>query len=177
VADFAARARPFPRAQDCLIAGCAREHVSRRGLCRFHDNRYLRTDPDGRSADGLAAWVATERPLLGVHQFCLAGLPELLGVEVLYALQQRDQSPPPMDPTQVRILLARLTGIGSLRDADPQTVCESGGTVYNSATTGLFRDLRHHLERAWVQHTGTDPTAGDLWQVALLGLHPNASRP
>jgi len=104
VADFAARARPFPRAQDCLIAGCAREHVSRRGLCRFHDNRYLRTDPDGRSADGLAAWVATEGPLLGVHQFCLAGLPELLGVEVLYALQQRDQSPPPMDPTQVRIL-------------------------------------------------------------------------
>jgi hypothetical protein len=111
------------------------------------------------TAAGLAGWVAAERPLLGVHQFCLAGLPELIGVEVLYALQQRDQSPPPMDPTQVRILLARLTGIGSLRDADPQTVCESGGTVYNSATTGLFRDLRHHLERAWVLHTGTDPTA------------------
>jgi integrase len=177
VADFAARAHPFPRAQDCLIAGCAREQLARRGLCRFHDNRYLRTDPATRSRDGLAGWAAAEAPLLGVHQFSLAGLPELLGVEVLYALQRRDLSPPPIDPTQVRILLTRLTGARSLRDADPQTVCESGGTLYNSATRGLFRDLRHHLDLAWVQHTGADPMAGDLWEVALLGLHPNASRP
>jgi len=177
VADFAARAHPLPRAQDCLVAGCAREHVTRRGLCRFHDNRYLRTDPATRSADGLAGWVAAEAPLLGVHQFCLAGLGELLGVEVLYGLQRRDLSPPPIDPTQVRILLTRLTGARSLRDADPTAVCESGGTVYNSATTGLFRDLRLHLDRAWAQHTGADPTAGDLWQVALLDLHANASRP
>jgi hypothetical protein len=26
-------------------------------------------------------------------------------------------------------------------------------------------------------YCSTDPTAGDLWEVALLGLHPNASRP
>ena len=117
------------------------------------------------------------QPLLGVHQFCLAGLPELLGVEVLYALQQRDLSPLPMDPTQVRILLARLTGADHCATPTREAVCESGGTEYNSATRGLFRDLRRHLDRAWVQHTGTDPTAGDLWQVALLGLHPNASRP
>ena len=58
-----------------------------------------------------------------------------------------------------------------------RSICESGGTVYNSATTGLFRDLRLHLDRAWAQHTGADPTAGDLWQVALLDLHANASRP
>ncbi|HEY5149179.1 MAG TPA: tyrosine-type recombinase/integrase [Mycobacterium sp.] len=177
VADFAALASPLPRAQDCLVAGCAREHVTRRGLCRVHDNRYLRADPATRSSDGLAGWAATEAPLLGVHQFCLAGLGELLAVEVLYALQRRDLSPPPIDPTQVRILLTRLAGARSLRDADPQTVCESGGTLYNSATRGLFRDLRHHLERAWAQYTGTDPTAGDVWQVALLDLHANASRP
>ena len=107
VADFAARARPFPRAQDCLVAGCAREHVSRRGLCRFHDNRYLRTDSDRRADGGLAAWVAAAQPRLGGHQFCLAGLGELVGVEALYALQQRDLSPMALDPTQVRILLTR----------------------------------------------------------------------
>ena len=40
----------------------------------------------------------------------------------------------------------------------------------------MFIDLRRHLDRAWVQHTGADPFAGDLWQVALLGLHANGSR-
>ena len=39
-----------------------REHVSRRGLCRFHDNRYLRTDPDARSRRWAGRrWVAAER--------------------------------------------------------------------------------------------------------------------
>ncbi|HEX5880215.1 MAG TPA: site-specific integrase [Actinomycetota bacterium] len=177
IEEFAARARPLSRAPDCLIAGCLRERVTRRGLCRFHSNRYLRADPTSRTAAGLAGWVAAERPLLGMHQFCLAGLPELVAVEVLYALQRRDLSPPPMDPTGVRILLTRLAGARSLREADPQAVCESGGTQYNSAIRGLFRDLRLHLDRAWAQHTGIDPTAGDVWQVALLDLHPNASRP
>jgi hypothetical protein len=111
-----------------------------------------------------------------VHQFSLAGLPELLAVELLYALQQRDQAPPPLDPTQVRILLARLGGSASLRQADPEAVCESGGMQYNAATRGLFRDLRRHLDRAWAQHAGADPFAGDRWQVALLDLQPNASR-
>ena len=120
--------------------------------------------------------MADERPRLGVHQFSLAGLPELLRVELLYALQRRDHAPPPLDPTEVRILLARLGGAASLRDADPQVVCESGGVEYNSATRGLFRDLRRHLDRAWAQYTGADPFAGDVWQVALLDLHVNASR-
>ena len=111
-----------------------------------------------------------------MHQFCLAGLSERLRVELLYGLQQRDQAPPPLDPTEVRILLGRLGDAGSLRDADPQVVCESGGTVYNTATRGLFRDLRRHLDRAWAQHAGADPFAGDVWQVALLDLPVNASR-
>lgn len=149
---FLARAHALTRGEDCLVAGCAREHVTRRGLCRFHDHRLRRRhDLATLSGDELAAWVAAERPRLGAHQFSLAGLPELLGVELLYALQRRDQAPPPLDPTQVRILLARLGAPGSLRHADPEAVCESGGTQYNSASRGLFRDLRRHLDRAWVR--------------------------
>jgi len=120
--------------------------------------------------------VASERPRLGVHQFSLAGLPELARTELLYALQHRDQAPPPLDPTEVRILLARLGGAASLREADPQVVCESGGTQYNAGTRGLFRSLRRHLDRAWSQYAGADPFAGDVWQVALLDLPVNASR-
>ena len=173
---FLARAHALPRGRDCLVAGCAREHVTRRGLCRFHDNRLRRRHAASLPAAELAGWIADQQPRLGVHQFSLAGLPEVLAVELRYALQQRDQAPPPLDPSQVRILLARLGGAGSLRDADPEAVCESGGVQYNSASRGLFRDLRRHLDRAWTQHTGADPFLGDLWQVALLDLQPNASR-
>ncbi len=174
---FIARARPLARRGDCAVAGCEREQVSRRGLCRFHDNRLLRQhDVTSLRADELAAWIAAERPLLGAHQFSLAGLPELLRAEFLFALQRRDQAPPPLDPAQVRILLARLAGAPSVRDADPAVVCETGGVQYNSAIRGLFRDLRRHLDQAWAAHTGADPFAGEVWQVALLGLQPNPSR-
>ena len=178
VAAFTERARPLARAAECKVAGCDRERITRRGLCRFHDQRLLRRQrANGTLSEaGLAAWIAGEQPRLGVHQFSLAGLPELLRTELLYALQQRDQSPPPLDPTQVRILLTRLGGAASLREADPQAVCESGGVQYNSETRGLFRSLRRHLDRAWSHYTGADPFAGDVWQVALLGLPVNATR-
>ena len=174
---FIARSGPLARAPHCRVAGCDRESIGRRRLCRFHDNRLKRHHNPAKLCDEqLDAWVAGERPRLGVHQFSLAGLPELLRIELLYGLQQRDQAPPPLDPTEVRILLARLAGAQSLREADPQAVCESGGTVYNTATRGLFRDLRRHLDRLWIPYAGTDPFAGDVWQVALLDLPINASR-
>jgi integrase len=177
VAAFIARARPLARAGDCRVPGCDREHISRRGLCRFHDTRLQRQHRTmALSGEELDAWIAAQRPRLGVQQFSLAGLPQLLGLELLYALQCRDQAPPPLDPTEVRILLARLGDAPSLREADPQVVCECGGMLYNTATRGLFRDLRRHLDRAWAQYTDADPFTGDVWQVALLDLPINSSR-
>ena len=61
-----------------------------------------------RPAEELAAWVANEKPRLAGHQFSLAGLPQLVRLELLYALQRRDEAPPPLDPLQVRILISRL---------------------------------------------------------------------
>jgi integrase len=176
-AAFSARARPLTRAPECRVAGCDRESVTRRGLCRFHGQRLLRQHKvSSLSDDELAAWVASERPLLGAHQFSLAGLPELLRTELLYALQQRDQTPPPLDPTMVKMLLARLGDAASLRAADPRAVCESGGLQYNSAVRGLFRDLRRYLDQARARHFGADAFTGDIWQVALLELPVNATR-
>ena len=120
VEEFTADAQPFPRQPDCMVPGCCREGVTRRGLCRLHENRYLGTDPVIRAKAGLAGWAAAQPPLLSVHQFSLAGLPELVAVEVLYALQRRDLSAVPIDPTGVRILLTRVSDARSLRDADPQ---------------------------------------------------------
>ena len=178
IEQFIARAQPLQRAEPCVVAGCARERVYRRGLCWLHDNRFKRDRWAGSaSEEDLAMWAAGESPRLGYHQFSLAPLAELVRFEVLYALQCRDTTPPPLDPLQVRILLSRLVGTGSVRDADPDAVCESGGLQYNSDIRALFRDLRRYLERAWVAHTGTDPYAGEVWEVALLDLQSNASRP
>lgn len=178
VEQFVARTQPLARQAECLVPGCAREGLTRRGLCRFHHNRLLRAHAAGElTPEVFTGWMAAERPRLGVHQFSLAGLGEQLATEVLYGLQQRDTCPPPLDPTEVRILLGRLGEADSLRTADPHTVCESGGMVYNNSTRGLFRDLRRHLDRACAHHSGVDPFVGDVWQVALLDLQHNASRP
>ena len=175
--DFIAQAHPLARSESCVVAGCGREQVNRRGLCWFHDNRLRRHyNVTSLSAHELAVWVGGERPRLGAHQFCLAGLSEVVRFELLYALQRRDETPPPLDPTQARILVRRLEGAASIRYADPDAVCESGGQQYNSAIRGLFRDLRRYLDRAWVAHTGADPYTGDVWDVALLDLQPNGSR-
>lgn len=175
--EFIVAARPLARLEACLVPGCGRERVYRRGLCWFHANRFGHQRRRGSLAEeDLAAWAATEAPRLGYHQFSLAALSEVARFEVLYGLQCRDTTPPPLDPMQVRILVRRLVGAGSVRDADPEAVCERGGVQYNSAIRALFRDLRRYLERAWVAHTGADPYAGDVWEVALLDLVSNASR-
>ncbi|HVA73392.1 MAG TPA: site-specific integrase [Acidimicrobiales bacterium] len=174
---YLARARPLRRLEPCAVLGCGRERITRRGLCSFHTNR-LRRDRDVRSlsAEQTAAWIAAAQPRLGAHQFCLGGLAELTRLELLYALQHRDRRPPPLDPTQLRILVSRLAGARSVRHADPEAVCERGGQQYNGIIRGLFRDLVGHLDRAWALHTGADPYSGDVWQVGLLGLQSNGSR-
>ena len=103
VEEFIAQARPLIRTEPCLVAGCGRERVTRRGLCRFHGNRLQRQrNLASMSQEELAAWVADEKPRIAAHQFSLAGLPELVRFELLYALQRRDEAPPPLDPLQRR---------------------------------------------------------------------------
>ena len=174
---FIAAAQPLTRSEPCLVAGCGREHVTRHGLCRFHGQRLKRhRNPASMSPQELAAWIAGEKPRIAAHQFSLAGLPEPVRLELLYALQRRDETPPPLDPFPVRILTNRLMGAGSVRHVDPEIACGSGGLQYNGAVTGVFVDLRRYLERAWTHYSGTDPYAGDVWRVALLDLQSNGSR-
>ena len=174
---FLVDASSLRRLAPCLVPGCGRGRIHRRGLCRFHEGRFLREGGRGRTEDEVAAWAAAEAPRLGAHQFSLAPLAPLVRFELLYALQRRDATPPPLDPLRIRILVGRLSGADSLRRADPSQVCESGGTQYNSDIRWFFRDLRREVERAWLAYAGADPMAGDRWAVAHLDLGANASRP
>jgi hypothetical protein len=48
VAAFIVRACPLTRAAECRVAGCDRERIARRGLCRFHNQRLHRRGPADR---------------------------------------------------------------------------------------------------------------------------------
>ena len=100
---------------------------------------------------------------------------QLVRIELLYALQRRDEAPPSLDPLQVRILISRLDGASSVRRADPEAVCESGGVQYNGTIKGFFRDLRRHLERAWTHYTGST-LMPVMCGMGLLDLQSNGSR-
>ncbi|HEV2811415.1 MAG TPA: hypothetical protein VGV93_13580, partial [Acidimicrobiales bacterium] len=174
---FVAHAEPFARLEPCLVAGCLRERHSGRGLCKFHNDRFRRQHHVGLVSESeVVAWANGQAPRLGPHQFSLATLAEMVRLELLYCLQRRDESPPPLDPRQVRIVVARLAGAASVRDLDLEAVCASGGMQYNATTKGLVRDLGRHLERAWNLYIEADPYEGDCWEVASCDLQPNGSR-
>ena len=175
--DFVAGAVAFERLGSCLVAGCPREQASGAGLCAMHTAR-LRRSRGGIALrpEELTAWVAAEVPRLGAHQFSLAGLDQLVRFELLYTLQRRDETPAPLDPMQVRVVVARLAGSASVRDVDLEALWSSGGQQYNATAKGLARDLGRHLDRAWCSYVGTDPYAGDVWELALLDLEANGSR-
>ena len=177
---FVASAAPLRRLGPCSVPGCPRQSVGGRGLCRFHDNRMAREQ--GRESrrqvttEEASAWAQAQAPRLGPHQFSLARLSGLVRLELLYCLQRRDESPPPLDPGQVRIVASRLVGASSALEVDLEAVCASGGMQYNAAAKGLLRDLGRHLARGWGAFSGADPCAGDTWEVALLDLHPNGKK-
>jgi integrase len=175
--EFVAGAPPLRREEPCLVAGCPRERHTGRGLCLFHNNRLRREhDVSSLSEADVAAWAKGQPPRLGPHQFSLASLAEVVRLELLYCLQRRDKTPPPLDPLQVRIVVIRLAEAASVRHLDLEAVCGNGGMQYNAAAKGLVRDLGRHLERAWNLSTGADPFAGDCWEVAQCDLQSNGSR-
>jgi len=174
--DFVAHAVGFARRAACLVDGCERERRSRPGLCRFHVGRF-RQDARRNGLEDVTTWAARQSPKLGAHQFSLAPLSNLVRAELLYALQCRDAHPAPLDPSQIRILVSRLTGLGSIRVADGTEVTEAGGQQYNADIRWFFTSLRRDVKRAWHSCSDTDTMAGDVWSVGLVGLGANASRP
>ena len=60
------------------------------------------------------------------------------GLHMLYCLERRDEAPPPLDPLQVRIVVARLKGAASIRELTSGAICASGGMQYNAAAKGLY---------------------------------------
>ncbi|MFF1920502.1 tyrosine-type recombinase/integrase [Streptomyces sp. NPDC058221] len=92
--------------------------------------------------------------------------------EMLYGLQQRDSAGISLVPQRVRRIVAGLpSGIGSLLDLDERFV--SG---LPAAAAGVLNGILLHVRRARVEFEGVDPTAGDVWECALVGLRAGRGR-
>ena len=176
VEQFIAQARPLTRSQPCLVAGCGREHVTRRGLCHFHRNRLQRQRNSASMSQrswpcGWPVRSPGSRPTSSRLPACPSWCASSCSTRCNAAMRH------PLRWTRCRFGSSSPPERGRLGSPRrPETVCGSGGLQYNAAVTGLFADLRRHLERAWTQYAGADPYAGDVWQVQLLDLQSNGSR-
>lgn len=108
----------------------------------------------------------------GVSQFSLADVSPAVRQELLFGLQQRDDAGISLVPQRVRRIVAGLpAGLGSLLDLDA-----SFPSGLPAAASGVLNGVLLHVRRARVEFEGTDPTSGDVWECALIGLTAGRGR-
>lgn len=163
IAPFLAKAQPLRGFGDCTAAACYREAEESHHLCRAH---YLRWVADGRPrGQALARWLARTLDLANGRAVSLRGLPELVRLEILYALQCRvaEQAQTPTQHVRRLANHAREIGASSLLEIDLLAVDASG-------KGSPFRLARYARDQALVAYA--DPEAErekDRWDLRVFG--------
>jgi integrase len=161
---FLARARPLPGFGDCQAASCYRTADHRGGLCAVHYRLWITAgSPNGAARD---AWLARVRAPSSGRVLSLRGLPELVRLEVLYAMQCRlaDQARTPMPQVTKLVEMARGTGAGSVLDLDLATI-DPGGNRDES------RFARYALDRLALAYRDPETELTlDRWDLRVFGL-------
>lgn len=169
---------PATKVFSCVVTACS-THVESNGsrcdACR--KARLLQGNPADFDATHLPV-MSRRRPnitdgaLPGVSQFSLSGVTPAVCHELLYGLQQRDAAGISLVPQRVRRIVAGLpSGLGSLLELD-----ESFVSRLPAATAGVLNGVLLHVRRARVEFEGIDPTSGDVWECALVGLTAGRGR-
>ncbi|MFF4306713.1 tyrosine-type recombinase/integrase [Streptomyces sp. NPDC001601] len=162
----------------CVVVACS-SHVGSNGsrcdACRRARWR------QGHPADFDSAYVpvaARRRPnstaaaVPGVSQFSLSEVSFAVRHEVLYGLQRRDAAGISLVPQRIRRVIAALpSGLPSLLDLD-----ESFVRGLSAELAGMLNGILQHVRRARLEYDGTDPTSGDVWECALVGLTAGRGR-
>ncbi|MFD6400644.1 tyrosine-type recombinase/integrase [Nocardia sp. NPDC060249] len=160
----------------CRVERCntqVENHNRRCSRCRRYCNRSGDQDSFDRTFDPDAHPRPGPEPAIVGH-FDLSGVDAVLAEELLYGLSQRDRDNLALVPARVRRIVVEL----------PPS-CESllllaGDAGFENAlpadARGVFRSIVTHLLRAHTVFTGTDPTLGDIWNPAVVGLQAAADR-
>ncbi|MER5432894.1 site-specific integrase [Streptomyces sp. NPDC002588] len=166
---------PYEAFPPCLILGCPLERTTLEGgLCRIHYRRWRVLHESEDRVPDLEHWLRHETPYLSVRQFSLAALSDLARLEVLYALQQRDQVAPNLDPTTVRHALARLVGVENLVTAAPEDLVPDELRQRNVRI--MIRDLAWEVAQGYDRFRGIDPTEKVVWDKRATAFLSPARR-
>ena len=164
-ADFVVRARPLPDlgacAAACCYLGAAHSHS---GLCGIH---YLAWRGEGRpSGPAFTRWAARVRQPANSRVLSLRGLPELLRVELLYAIGCRaaDQVSVVTGVMRPWIDQLRAVGAGSVLQFELRSLEQVGDA-------GHVRFARYSVDRVRLAYADPDAERHrDVWDLRLFGL-------
>ncbi|MEV7941793.1 tyrosine-type recombinase/integrase [Kitasatospora sp. NPDC088264] len=165
---------PRTRAFACRVTACGvlvESPASRCEACRAVSAR--RGHPADFDTTHTPSLPAVRQPNVGDglqpgrSQFALGDLSTAVRAEILYCLQRRDEEDRPVVPALMRRIVRNLPpGLSSLMDLGmPLSITHLPKTTYS-----LVNDMQVRLRRARVQYDGVDPTLGDVWDCALVGL-------
>ncbi|WP_405481243.1 tyrosine-type recombinase/integrase [Streptomyces anulatus] len=166
---------PYERFPRCLIVGCLLERVTLDGgLCRIHTRRWRMHQESVDGSADFEKWLAHEPPYLSMRQFSLVPLSELVRLEVLYAIQQRDLRVANLDPATIRLALARLEGVPNLVTVAPEDVVPSDLRQRNIRT--VIRDLAWMVGQGRDRFMGIEPTDKLVWDMKAVGYESPTRR-
>lgn len=161
---FLAVARPLVSFGPCVASSCylAAAHKKSR-LCEIHD-RLWRAEgrPSGRHFE---EWAARARQPINGRVLSLRGLPELVRLELLYAIGCRVQEQVRTSPGNVRGYVDRLreSAVVSVLDLDVTVIDPTGNR-------DLGRFARFAVDRVRLAYGEPEvEREGDVWDLRLFG--------
>jgi hypothetical protein len=135
----------------------------RNQLCDLHQRRWCE---QGKPTMDIPRWAAQQVPYLTCGQFSLAALEPVARLELLYALQQRDLSSPTIEPTPVRQIASRLSGVPSLA-LDPGALTGAVSKAPNMVS--LVRSVQRSIRLGLDEFRGIKPTDRTRWDLVAIG--------
>lgn len=159
----------------CAVPGCVSAAAPRRILCAYHHRARAAAVRRGEAGSDAASWAEGQIPFLQQHQFSLRPLGELVRLEFLYALQQRDARGAKLDAQCVRHLVRTFTGAESLlliERADALLLVERASNNTRAHVKEFFRHARAGYEQA----LGRGPRDGEVWDAVSAKLASRYSR-
>ncbi|OKK24453.1 hypothetical protein AMK09_06525 [Streptomyces sp. CB02488] len=167
--------RPLPDLITCIVAGCPRQQTQPLALCQMHRNRW-RTHSRQRLTGDLDfdSWTKSQLPYIGMQQFSLAPLSEVLRLELLHGLQKRDARGGKIDPQAVRWTVLNLQHLPSLAFVTPQELDTLERRAYSNGLAFL-REVRWAVGVAFEKFRGIDPEDKRTWDLVAVGVPSSAS--
>ena len=164
-AEFLARAEPLADLGECVAACCYRAAAHpQTGLCGPHAQLWR---ADGRLAGkAFADWTARVRQPVNSRVLSLRGLPELVGLELVYAIGCRAAE-------QVSVVTGGMRPwVDHLRAAGVASVCEFDLSVLDHiGDRQHVRFARFSVDRVGLAYADPEAErAKDVWDLRLFGV-------